>query len=130
MPYQAIARAFLAGEPTVEQLIERATRVVGKPARWITRAARRFVKDFPPHKTRPRQREVVEFLRRFRSLRKISVEEWLTESQRMRPASAAAGWPVPAIETAGALAGWLQLDLRDLEWFADLRGLNRKASPQ
>ena len=130
MPYEAIASAFLAGEATVEQIIERATRVLGKPSRWITRAARRFVKDFPPHKTRPRQREVVEFLLRFRALRRIKVDEWLTESQRMRPVSAAAGWLIPPIETVGALADWFQLNLGDLEWFADLRGLNRRATPR
>jgi hypothetical protein len=90
MPYRAIARAFLAGEPTVEQLIERATRVLGKPSRSIARAARRFVATFPPDKTRPRQRDVLEFLRRFPGLRKLSVHEWLTESQQMQPVPAAA----------------------------------------
>jgi RNA-directed DNA polymerase len=130
MPYRAIATAFLAGEPAVEQLIERATRLLGRPSRWITRAARRFVKTFPPDKTRPRHRQVVEFLQRFRGLRKLSVDEWLTASQQMRPVPAAATWPLPSIETVGALTDWLELDLGDLEWFADLQGLNRKGSPQ
>jgi len=129
MPYRAIARAFLAGEPTVEQLIERATRVLGKPSRSIARAARRFVATFPPDKTRPRQRDVLEFLRSFPGLRKLSVHEWLTESQQMQPVPAARAWPIPPIETAGALADWLALDLADLEWYADVLDLNRKGSP-
>jgi RNA-directed DNA polymerase len=130
MPYEAIARAFLAGEPNVDQLIERATRMLGKPSRWIIRAARRFVKEFPPDKTRPRQREVVEFLFRFPAPRRLKINEWLTGPQQMQPANAAEGWPIPPIETAGALADWLQLDPGDLEWFADLGGLNRKATPR
>jgi hypothetical protein len=67
----------------------------------------------------------VEFLQRFRGLRKLSVDEWLTASQQMRPVPAAATWPLPSIETVGALTDWLELDLGDLEWFADLQGLNR-----
>jgi RNA-directed DNA polymerase len=130
MLYRAIARAFLAGEPTVEQLIDRATRVMGKPSRWIVRAARRFVATFPPDKTRPRHRDVLELLRSFRALRKLSVREWLTESQQMQPVSAAASWPIPPIETVAALANWLAINLADLEWFADLHNLNRKGSPQ
>jgi RNA-directed DNA polymerase len=130
MPYRAIASAFLAGEPAVEQLIARATRMLGRPSRAIVRAARRFVETFPPDKPRPRHREVVEFLLRFPSLGKLSVDQWLTESQRMRPVSPAATWPIPAIETVGALADWLELNAGDLEWFADPRGLNRKGSPQ
>jgi hypothetical protein len=94
MPYRAIASAFLAGEPSVEHLIERATRMLGRPSRLIARAARRFVKTFPPDKPRPRHREVVEFLLRFRGLQTLSVDQWLTESQRMRPVSAAASWPI------------------------------------
>ncbi len=47
----------------------------------------------------------------------------------MQPVKAAEGWPIPQIETAGALADWLQLDLASLEWFADLQCLNRKANP-
>jgi RNA-directed DNA polymerase len=128
MPYRAIARAFLAGELTVEQISERATRVLGSSSRSITRAARQFVKAFPPGKTRPRLRDVEEFLRRFRGLRKFSVEQWLTESQQMQPANAAAGWPIPPIPTVGALAAFLALNPGDLEWFADLHGLNRKAN--
>lgn len=130
MPYQAIARAFLAGTPTVERLIERATRLLGGPSRSIARAARLFVKTFPLDKTRPRRRDVVALLLRFRALRKLSVDEWLTGPPQMQPATAAVGWPVPTVETVGALADWLALSLADLEWFADLRGLNRKASPR
>lgn len=48
----------------------------------------------------------------------------------MQPAAAAATWPIPPIATVGALADFLALTLADLEWFADLHGLNRKGSQQ
>jgi len=41
----------------------------------------------------------------------------------MQPVAAAARWGLPAIESVGALCDWLQLELEELEWFADLRGL-------
>jgi len=134
MPYHAVASAFLAGEPTVDQLIERTTRLLGREWRWIPRVARRFVKEFPPGITRPRHRDVVRFLLRdrgfSRDLRKLSVDYWLIGPPRMQPATAAASWPIPPIETVGALTDWLELNLGDLEWFADQQGLNRKGGPQ
>jgi RNA-directed DNA polymerase len=134
MPHCALATAFLAGEPTVEQLIERATRTLGNPWSSLPRLARRFVKTFPPGKTRPRHRDVVQFLLRDpsfrRAQRKLKIDRWLTEPPRMQPVPAAALWEIPPIETFAALADWLQLSVSDLEWFADLHGLNRKGSPQ
>ena len=44
----------------------------------------------------------------------------------MLPVAAAASWDVPAIESVGALAEWLGLNLGELEWFADLKGLGYK----
>jgi hypothetical protein len=41
----------------------------------------------------------------------------------MQPIGPAATWPVPPIESAPALADWLGLYPGELEWFADLRGL-------
>jgi len=134
MPLTAVAAAFLAGEQTVDQLIQRITRTLGHDWRWIPRVARRFVKAFPSGKTRPRQRDVVRFLLRDRSfrraLRKMSVDDWLAGPPRMQPVTAAAAWPVPPIETVGALADYLALALGDLEWFGDLHFLNRKGRPQ
>jgi hypothetical protein len=59
------------------------------------------------------------------------VAEWLNEPQRMQPAGAAARWDVPPIESVGALADWLGLEIGDLLWFADLKGLGyRLKRPQ
>jgi len=40
----------------------------------------------------------------------------------MQPVRAAREWSVPAIESARALADWLEVDHGDLAWFADLKG--------
>lgn len=44
----------------------------------------------------------------------------------MQPAAAAQNWPVPAIESVGALADWLELTHTELEWYADLKNLGYK----
>jgi RNA-directed DNA polymerase len=44
----------------------------------------------------------------------------------MQPVAAAAGWPIPRIETVGALAEWLELSPSELGWFADLKGMGYK----
>jgi RNA-directed DNA polymerase len=123
----ALAKAFLSGDRIAEQVIARASLMLAGPPKWLTPLARRFVKAFPPGKIRPRHRDVVEFLlktSRFRR-RKPAVGNWLTEPPRMQPAAAAQSWPIPTIETSGALAEWLQLTLGELEWLADLKGLSR-----
>lgn len=133
MPPHGLAQAFLAGEPDFEAVVERATQMLG-PWAWIPRVARRLIKAFPPERTRPRHSDVVRFLWRdagFRRVsRKLRIQSWITASPTMQPVPTAESWDVPPIETTAALAAWLQISLSDLEWFADLRGLNGKsASP-
>jgi RNA-directed DNA polymerase len=123
---KSLASAFLAGEPDFDSLIERAERALGHPYRWLRPIARRYLRNFSAG-VRPRQREVVAFLRADPSLArvrsKLTVHDWLTEPQLMRPVPAAVQWDLPAIEYAGALAEWLRLTPTELDWFADLKGL-------
>jgi len=125
-----LATAILAGEATVDGVVERLGRALGREWKWIRPFARRYVETYS-NRIRPRHREVVRFLSQDKGFhrawlkhpRKLSVEHWLTEPQRMQPVAAAASWKVPTIESVGKLAAWLRLDPGDLEWFADLRGL-------
>ncbi len=129
----ALARVLLAGEQTVEQIVNRSTRMLGRPWRWLGPLARRYLKAHAGQ-TRARHRDVVRFLiqdqgfnrarAKYRS--ELQIAEWLTEPQQMRPVAAAAGWRVPPIESVGALANWLGLQVTELEWFADLKGLAYK----
>ena len=135
---KALARSFLAGEPSVEQIFARGERTLGRRWRWLRPLARRYVETFGrPLRPRPRQREVVEFLRRNPVFRRawskyryeISIAHWLTEPQQMRPVAAAKSWQLPVLESVGGLADWLRLEPGELEWFADLKGFGyRKTS--
>jgi RNA-directed DNA polymerase len=130
---RALARSFLAGEPTVEQLVTRGARTLGQPWRWLRPLAQRYVNVFGG-RTRPRQRDVVQFFLHDRGLKRarskyfheLSVEHHLAERQPMQPVGAAETWDIPAIESAGALAEWLGLNPSQLRWLADLKGLGCK----
>jgi hypothetical protein len=135
---RALAAAILAGENTAEQIVLRSEGVLGREWKWLKPLAQRYVTAFVGGK-RPRLREVIGFVLQDRGFQRawrkhveeLSVQQWLTEPQQMQPVYAAANWNVPPIPTAGDLANWLRLDIGDLEWFADLKGLcNKRTSPQ
>jgi hypothetical protein len=104
--------------------------MLGRPWRWLRPAARRYL-DRSHDSTRPRHRDVVEFLRRDQGVKRalskdrhdLTVDEWLSEPQQMRPVEAAETWAVPAIESVAALAEWLGVHPGELDWFADLKVL-------
>jgi RNA-directed DNA polymerase len=130
-----LARSFLAGEPTVEQIVPRAATMLGRRWRWLKPLAGRYIQAFSGQ-IRPRHKDVVRFLRedpgfrdaRSKYLHKISVRQWLVEPTKMQPAVAAATWDLPVIESVGALASWFELTPGELEWFADLKGLEYKVN--
>ena len=134
-----LARSFLAGEATVDQIVARCIPPSDRPPwRWLRPLAKKFVKRFGAG-ARPREQEVIEFLRRNPGVRHVSrvygkkwsIAKWLNEPQRMQPVAAARGWNLLSIESVSALAQWFDLSVEELEWFADLKGLNhRSASPQ
>lgn len=130
---KVLATAFLAGESSIEGIIARTSRTLGRKWPWLRPLAKRYVRVFGGP-TRPRRREVVQFLLHNRGFRnactkhssKLHVQQWIAEPMQMRPAKAALDWKVPPIETTGALAAWLGLGVSELDWFADLKGLGFK----
>lgn len=131
---RALAKSFLAGEPTIEGVASRGSRTLGRSWRWLRPLARRYVKAFADGR-RPRLREVIRFLLKdpgferacSRHSVKLSIEQLLNEPAHMQPVAAAKYWEIPAIESVGGLANWLRLDLAELKWFADLKGLGYKS---
>ncbi|HWF48164.1 MAG TPA: hypothetical protein VG168_14240, partial [Bryobacteraceae bacterium] len=129
----ALAQSFLAGNPTLEELVSRTSRTLGRSWRWLRPLAIRYLKEFS-NGVRPRHRDVVKFLSQdagyLRALDKnadkIRIGHRLTAPHPMQPVSAAASWPVPAIETVGDLADWLAVTPSELSWFADLKALGYK----
>ncbi len=83
--FRTLARTFLAGEPTTEQILERCVEMLGKQWRWLMPLIKRYQAAFPG-KTRPRERDVVQFFRDDVPLMKayrehahqFVVEHWLT----------------------------------------------------
>jgi hypothetical protein len=129
----ALATSILSGEPTVEQIVIRCSQTLGRPWKWLEPLARRYLRKFSGG-TRPRRREVVNFLKQDRGFRRVwadhaqelAVQEWLTPSPPMQPVAAAVGWDIPAIETPAALAEWFGIATGELRWFADIKNLGRK----
>ncbi|MGA2849288.1 MAG: hypothetical protein ABSE46_09845, partial [Terracidiphilus sp.] len=109
-------------------------RTLGENWRWIGNLAGRYARVFGG-KTRPKRRDVIEFLRaddgliyaKYKYRDKLRIAEWVTEPARMEPVHAARGWAVPRIESVGELAAWLNLSDIELEWFADLKRMNPRA---
>jgi hypothetical protein len=137
-PISALARAFLSCPPDARQIAKAAAGALGRNWRWLRPLAKRYAQAFA-RAPRPRHRDVVEFIHRDARFseawskypHRISVAHHLTVPQRMQPVAAAARWEIPAIESVGALAQWLELDPSELDWFADLKSLTCKtASPQ
>jgi len=128
-----LARCFLAGESSIEQIILRSNQALGRSYLWIRPLARRYVQG-TAGQIRPRHRDVVDFILRdpawheaiAEESQQVSVEHWPVEPQRMQPIAAARTWNIPAIESVGALADWLWLEYGELDWFADLKGLGCK----
>lgn len=127
---QALAASFVAGEMTTSQVVARGASTLGRRWRWLSPLAQRYI-EFFSGRTRPRRRDVIAFLLRDQGFLRASskysdeltIASRVTGPQRMQPAGPAAGWEVPPIESAGALAEWLAVDAREQQWFADLKGL-------
>src|ERR1700685_2436106 len=57
---RALARSFLAGETTVEQIAARASRTLGRQWGWLRPLAQRYLRAIAG-RTRPRHRDVIQF---------------------------------------------------------------------
>jgi RNA-directed DNA polymerase len=127
----ALAAAFLAGEPSVDQIVERCAFTLGRNWRWVGSLAQRYVEAMGAG-VRPRHREAVEFLRGDKGFRRASSKyrDELVVARRLAPPPKmrAVGWAVPVIESPGDLADWLALTPGELDWFADLKALGYKRS--
>jgi hypothetical protein len=124
----ALARCFLAGEPSLEAIIQRVTNLMAHRLISLNRVARDYAATY---NIRPRHEAVAAFIAQHPSFKnawsrhagKLAPVHLLTEPQRMAPVPAAADWNLPRIESAAELADWFWLDDSQLEWFADLHQL-------
>ncbi|HWE87033.1 MAG TPA: reverse transcriptase family protein [Terracidiphilus sp.] len=128
-----LAQSFLAGGQDAEEIKQNAAKILGHSWRWLGPVARRYTEKFRSQ-TRPRRTSVVDFLLQDSGFQrawrrhgeKLAIRSWIAGPQQMQPVPAAAAWNVPRLESKAELATWLNLAVSEIEWFADLKGINRK----
>jgi RNA-directed DNA polymerase len=134
-PYQrtakGLAEALVEGPwQAADELVARGGKALGRRPRWLRPLVRRLLHAFPV--VRPRAHHVAAFLVDDARLR----QAWrdgpfpLPVGRRSPPVMAPSlgppsTWPVPSIVTPLELAGRLGLEASELDWFADVRGLER-----
>lgn len=125
---KTIARAFTDGEQTRKAIAVRCRAAIGRVPAWLHALIGEYTASFA---VAPRAREVVRLLRAWEPAiadslppgsRAPTLVRGLVTEPEMRER-----WPVPPIVTAGDLADWLSLTPAELEWFADLKGLNHRS---
>jgi len=132
---RVLATTCLAGPLEVDEIVDRWNRALGKRWRWLRPLARRVVAEFAEDH-RPRAAVVSQFINSDAGFQRAArqhelrvAEHLLVTAPVMSPARAAAAWQLPSLRTPGELAHWLDLDVRQLEWLADLRSLESKRPP-
>ncbi len=133
---RGLGNAFLtADEWAVQPMVDSAQVVVGGRQRWLWKLARQVLAAYPrPLPDRPRElaafigassileRAVVRSLKTGRPLRAEHIPPAPVQMHPRRP------WPVPVLHDLDDLARLLDLDPARLDWFADVRGLQRRAT--
>jgi RNA-directed DNA polymerase len=124
---QGLAEALVGGFWRLDDVVDRGGRALGRRPRWLRPLARRVLEAFPH--ARPPADRVADFLQgdaTFRSKFPFAMSIKPRPAPTMAPSPGPpTSWPVPAIVTPLDLANRLGLDLPELDWFADLRGIER-----
>lgn len=124
---RGLALAFLAGPWTSAGLLDRGERTLGERPRWLSRLVREMMALFEaaPNDANDRLREAIERASSFnRGLARAKPRSNLRTVLVSEPSMGARRWPVPILCTLPDLASWLAITTEELEWFADVRGLN------
>lgn len=129
----ALAAAFLDGAwGEVELLADRGAAAVGMSPRRLRRSARDVLAAYrdPP---RDRRRELAAYLLELPSFNALWGKDGrgpvVHEHALPVAAMARRRWPVPEIHTVLDMARWAELPTEQLDWYADVRSLERSAAP-
>jgi hypothetical protein len=130
-----LAASFLAGPWSLDALLERGALAWGKRQKWLDALARRVLAAFPGPVSGVEEKALVAFLdadegfvrawRKHRERVQFLPRQLFWTPLTMTPSA----WQVPSLATPGALADRLGLRPRELDWFADCRGLEAKVPP-
>jgi hypothetical protein len=128
---RCLADAFLAGEWELPGLLERAGQVLDRRPRWARQIARDVLSAYP-RRPADRRRELARFVAQM--LDRLPPARLDPPRVRRRlvpqPAMGRAPWPVPELAAVGDLADFLGLELGQLAWLADARGLERSVDDE
>ena len=124
-----LAETMLAGHLEEAGLMERAAAILERRPRWLRPMVRRILTHFGPGR-RPRRFRLERFIAAdkgfagdVRKLKSICHPNRDLLPQMVPALGPPRSWPIPPLRTPGELARWLNLDLNELLWFADLRTL-------
>ena len=131
---RGLAESFLSGRWDIDGLTERGSQVLGRRYRWLRPLARRVLASFP-EEARPRVARLADFLWADEPFRKacrkhplaLHFHEWPLAEMAPAPGPPAS-WQVPAITSPAGLAGFLELEPAELDWFADCQARERSAA--
>ncbi len=127
-----LATAMLAGRWTRDGIIARSTTALGRrsPPKWLSTLADQVIEAYRDGPT-DRPRELAAYLQ--------TLPAWTLAWQHRRPPRIVqwtpvptqlgkTRWPVAELPDLAALARLLDVDQGELAWFADVRGLERRAA--
>lgn len=134
---EAIADAVLTGPREIAAYVERTAYVLGRKHRWLTPMCRRLFDAFGSLLEERDRPKIVEWIRNdrgFRAAWKVArppqIARYLLGPPRMSPRQGAlAACALPDLPAPGDLADWLALNPNELDWYADVRGMNGVDDP-
>ncbi len=133
----SLAHALLSGVCDTEGFVQRATWLLGRKHRWLTPLCKRVFRAFGSSLEERDHTRLTEWIRHdhgyraaWLSARPPRIAHYLLEPPRMSPRRGAlAACALPDLPTPGDLAAWLGVSVSELDWFADVRGMNAPEGP-
>jgi RNA-directed DNA polymerase len=128
----ALALAFLAGAWRQAELVRRGEQVLGGKPAWLAPLVRDVVDQYAvaPNDAYEHLSCTIRASRKFRrGLASGKPRARLVRLIVNEPSMGARRFPVPVLTTSADVADWLKLTPTELDWFADVRGLNAQPGP-
>ena len=123
---RALAAAFLAGRWTERSLTDRGRAVTGPGQRWLRPVVRQVLAAYrDPPADRPRELALlIAACTPYAEAGPLPAprRRYAAPTRMVRPR-----WSVPVLHTPAELAGFLELTPAELDWYADVHGLQRRA---
>lgn len=128
-----LASAFLSGEWSLKALVRRGREACGSRPRWLPTVARHVLARWTDLHSAQDVDQLAAFLLedpcfgRAWATQSISLSRVFTVEEIMRPAAGApSSWSLPSLTSPAALADWLQITPRELDWFAGTQLRSRR----